>query len=507
MKPTILIADDDPAQRRYLASILGAAGHRAAECADGAEALARLAPGAAVDTGTGRGIGTGNAAGDRPALLLLDLHMPEVDGMAVLARLREAGDPLPVIVLTADGSISRAVEAMRAGATDFLTKPVAPERLEVSIRNALALTRLTREVRRLARQADHRLGFDDLIAASPAMREAIDIARRAARSDIPVLIEGESGTGKEVFARAIHGESARAGRPFVAVNCGALPATLIESILFGHEKGAFTGATARRAGKFQDASGGTLFLDEIGDLPGEAQVKLLRAVQIGEVDPVGAAEPVSVDVRIVSATNRDLEAMVAAGTFREDLYYRLGVFPLHLPPLRARAADLPALATSFLQRFAAAEGARIEGFTETAMAAILAAPWPGNVRELENSIYRAVVLAEGPLIEASDLSGPRRGAGAQSERAMPTSPFHPSSPRPAEAPDPGQEPMAIKPAQSPLLGHDGHIRRLIDVEREMIALALRRYRGRMSEIARRLGIGRSTLYRKIDDYQLEKPRE
>ncbi len=471
MQQTILIVDDDATQRRYLSALVKAAGHAAREAAGGQAALDAL-------------LGPADAA--RPNLALLDLNMPDLDGISVLKRLRGAGLALPVLVLTSDGSVSRAVEAMQAGATDFLVKPVGPERLEVSIRNALAMSALSTEVRRLAKAQSNELTFDDLIAQAPATREAIALARRAARSDIPVLILGESGTGKEVFARAIHGSSERAGGPFVAVNCGALPASLVESILFGHEKGAFTGATARRPGKFQEASGGTLFLDEIGELPAEAQVKLLRAVQTGEIDPVGAAEPVRVDIRLVSATNRDLAQMVAEGGFREDLYYRIGVFPLTLPPLRARREDLAALAQMFLSRFAAAEQVPIEGFAEAALAAIRAAPWPGNVRQLENTIHRAVVLTDGPRIRPEDLRGI---AGERAPAASPEPPARPAV-APAAEPPPG------------FFGEDGHIRRLHDLESEAIRLAVRRYRGRMSETARRLGIGRSTLYRKLDELGL-----
>jgi DNA-binding NtrC family response regulator len=391
-----------------------------------------------------------------------------------------------VIVLPADGSIARTVEAMRAGATDFLVKPAGPERLDVSIRNALALSELSTEVRRLVRAEENRLAFDDLVSASPRTREAIALARRVARSDIPVLIEGESGTGKEVFARAIHGSSDRAGGPFVAVNCGALPATLVESILFGHEKGAFTGATSRRPGRFQEADGGTLFLDEIGELPPEAQVKLLRAIQSGEVDPVGAAQPVKVNIRLISATNRDLAGMIAEGVFREDLFYRIGVFPLRLPPLRERREDVAGLARMFLKRFAAAEGAQVEGFTRPALEAIERVPWPGNVRQLENTIHRAVVLADGALIRPVDLMG-LGGTSPDVESAGQT----------------GR--IACANGHDPFLRDDGHVRRLPEIEAEAIRRALSLYRGRMSETARRLGIGRSTLYRKLDELRIEKP--
>ena len=354
MDHKVLIVDDDPQQRRYLSAILYSLGYGAATASGGIAAVEQLS--AARQHGI--------------SLALLDLHMPDLDGIKVLEQVRAAGAGLPIVVLTADGSVARAVDAMRAGASDFIVKPVAPERLDVSIRNALAISSLSREVQRLNRQAENRLSFEDLVAVSPAIRSSIALARRVARSDIPVLIEGESGTGKEVFARAIHGTSERAGAAFVAVNCGALPAALVESILFGHEKGAFTGATERHRGKFQEASGGTLFLDEIGELPLDAQVKLLRAIQTGEVDPVGGSGPVKVDIRLISATNRDLQAMIAEGRFREDLYYRIGVFPLALPPLRERREDLPGLARMFLARSTAAEGIAIDNFSTAAMEAI-----------------------------------------------------------------------------------------------------------------------------------------
>ncbi|MEL7154057.1 MAG: sigma-54 dependent transcriptional regulator, partial [Pseudomonadota bacterium] len=403
------------------------------------------------------------------------------------------------LVMTSDGSVSRAVDAMRAGANDFLIKPVGPERLDVSIKNALAISDLSTEVRRLSRTEENRLSFEELVAVASSTRDAISMARRAARSDIPILIEGDSGTGKEIFARAIHGSSERAGSPFVAVNCGALPAQLVESILFGHEKGAFTGATEQRIGRFQEASGGTLFLDEVGELPLDAQVKLLRAIQTGEVDPVGATQPVKVDIRLISATNRDLGEMIKMGGFREDLYYRLSVFPLKLPALRERREDLPGLARMFLKRFAAAEAVPVEGFTQSAMEAIAHAEWPGNVRQLENTIHRAVVMADSPLIKPADL----HGIESQSTSML----VHSKGSRPGlnnGLSSSQTEESDLYAMPDPLLREDGHIRRLLEIEADAIAKALTIYRGRMSETARRLGIGRSTLYRKIDELQIDK---
>ncbi|MBY8974353.1 sigma-54-dependent Fis family transcriptional regulator [Rhodobacteraceae bacterium NNCM2] len=469
MNRTILIADDDASQRRFLAAILSASGYKIEQAAGGTAAVEFLL----------------SPDGDDISLMLLDLNMPDVDGIAVLKRLRASMNATPVLVLTSDGSLNRAVEAMQAGASDFLVKPVQPERLEVSIQNALSISDLSSEVRRLSREGENRLSFDELIAISPATRKSIALARRASRSDIPVLIEGESGTGKEVFARAIHGSSDRAGAPFVAVNCGALPANLVESILFGHEKGAFTGATSQRIGKFQEADGGTLFLDEIGELPLDAQVKLLRVLQTGEVEPVGGRSPVRVDFRLISATNRDLRSMIANDRFREDLYYRLGVFPLVLPPLRERKEDLPALAQMFLKRFAATEVSPAERFSHAALSTIVNASWPGNVRQLENTIHRAVVMCDGSRIEPDDLQGIDR---ATNELAC------------AYAEDDDADLDRV----DPFVCDDGHIRRLIEIEADAISRALTLYRGRMSETARRLGIGRSTLYRKIDELRIDK---
>src|SRR5262249_54115233 len=282
--------------------------------------------------------------GTRVDAVVLDLVMPNLDGLGVLAKMREPGRALPVIVQTAHGGIDNAVTAMRAGAIDFVVKPVGPERLPVSLRNALATRALQGELARIKRSRTGTLGFADIISKSPRMQSVLRTAAKAAGSIIPVLIEGRSGVGKELIARAIHGSGSRQAKPFVAVNCGAIPDNLVESLLFGHEKGAFTGATERHTGKFVEASEGTLFLDEVGELPPAAQVKLLRAIQENEIEPVGARKPVKVDVRLISATNRDLIADVKAGRFREDLFYRLHVFPISVPPLHERAQDIPELA-------------------------------------------------------------------------------------------------------------------------------------------------------------------
>jgi len=324
MTQTILIVDDDPVQRRLLEAAISRMGLTTLTAPGGGPALDLMF----------------SPKGEQSSLVVLDLMMPDVDGIQVLSKLRAANQDLPVLVLTAKGGIDSAVEAMRAGASDFLVKPASPERIKVSISNALKLGVLSGEVTRLKKRQSNRLVFDDLIARSAGMRQVIRLGTRAAQSAIPILIEGESGVGKELIARAIQGCGDRAGKPFVTVNCGAIPENLIESILFGHEKGAFTGATDKHLGKFQEADGGTLFLDEIGELRLDMQVKLLRALQEGEIDPVGAKRPIKVDVRIISATNRDLNELTKDGKFREDLYYRLNVFPVHIPPLRERRAFL-----------------------------------------------------------------------------------------------------------------------------------------------------------------------
>jgi DNA-binding NtrC family response regulator len=356
----------------------------------------------------------------------------------------------------------------------------------VSIENALKLTMLSGEVSRLTRRMEGALGFDDLVGRSPAMTKAIGLARRAAASTIPVLIEGESGVGKELMARAIQGSGERSGKPFVAVNCGAIPDNLVESILFGHERGAFTGAAERHTGKFLEATGGTLFLDEIGELKLDMQVKLLRALQEGEIDPVGGKKPIKVDIRLISATNRDLWRLVQEGKFREDLYYRLNVYPIRVPPMRERPEDLLPLIGHFIARISLAEGKRIVGIDPAAERLLTGYDWPGNVRQLENAVFRAVVLCDGERLSVCDFPQIAQLAG------MPT---------PVRAPGGGG--TAGPNGALSVFDGGGDLRPLADVEADMIRHAIDRYRGQMTEISRRLGIGRSTLYRKVRDLGLE----
>jgi DNA-binding NtrC family response regulator len=492
MAVTILIADDDAVQRRLVENMVQRCGYEAVTVDNGD---------AAVDLLLDSDAKTIDA-------LVLDLVMPGLDGMGVLAKIREAGLDLPVIVQTAHGGIDNVVSAMRAGAHDFVVKPVGIERLQVSLRNALNSSALKGELQRIKHSREGKLTFSDIVTRSEAMTSVIAMGKRAASSAIPVLIEGESGVGKELIARAIHGSSDRSAKPFVAVNCGAIPENLVESILFGHEKGAFTGATERHAGKFVEASGGTLFLDEISELPLSAQVKLLRALQQGEVEPVGGRKPVKVDVRIVSATNRNLLNHVKAGHFREDLFYRLHVLPLTIPPLRSRREDVPHLVRHFVARFCAEENRRITGISGEAMALLGRLPWPGNVRQLENAIYRAVVMSDSEQLGINDF--PQAGtmqADSPNPLMEPVTIDTPIS-HLAEMIGGAEIPIAPAPAPSQLpsaygtlamVGEDGEVRPLEDMEAETIRFAISHYRGQMSEVARRLKIGRSTLYRKLDE--------
>lgn len=482
MSATILVVDDDPVQRRLLTEMVRRFGYEPEAVESGAEALDRIAD------------------RQKPAVdvIVLDLVMPDLDGMAVLERLGAMAEHPPVIVQTAHGSIETVISAMRAGAVDFVVKPVGAERLSISIKNAMRVDALEGEVRRLAKRGSGSLAFSDLASSSPEMSRAVRLGERAAKSGIPVLLEGESGVGKEVFARALQGASDRRGKPFVTVNCGAIPANLVESILFGHEKGAFTGATEKHAGKFVEANGGTLFLDEVSELPLDAQVKLLRAIQEGEVDPVGGRKTVKVDIRLISATNRDLIQAVRQGRFREDLYYRLNVFPISIPALRNRKEDIPALARRFLARIAAEEGRNVRSISAEALALISRFDWPGNVRQLENAMFRAVILCEGDELTVADFPQVAQAVEGFDVRIPPISAALPTPPEREIVRVEIKDPSALT-----LLDQTGDVRPLEQVEGDTIRFALEHYRGQMSKVARKLGIGRSTLYRKLKDLGIE----
>ncbi len=476
MGKTVLIVDDDPTQRRLIQAVIEKSGFSTLQADSGDTALSMIF----------------GADGHNIHVVLLDLIMPGMDGMETLNQIQAQKSELPVIVLTGKGSIDTVVNAMQSGARDFIVKPASPERIIVSIRNALELNTLVGEVTRLKKTTTGGLTFEDLVGNASSMRSVVAMGERGAKANIPILITGESGVGKEVIARAIQGASERSDRPFVTVNCGAIPENLVESILFGHEKGSFTGANAKHLGKFQEANTGTLFLDEVGELPLDMQVKLLRVLQEGEVDPIGSKRPVRVDVRIVSATNRDLAEAVKHGAFREDLYYRLNVFPIQVPALRERREDIPALLEHFIKRFNAQERMTVNSATHETLDMLKAFDWPGNVRQLENSIFRAMILSDGQILHPQDfpqISGEMPSFAAKAEGGF--------SALLANV-DARTEDEKIQ-----FLDRDGHLRTLEEIERDLIEFAIGNYGGHMSEIARRLGIGRSTLYRKVREHGVD----
>ncbi|MBD5417487.1 MAG: sigma-54-dependent Fis family transcriptional regulator [Desulfovibrio sp.] len=465
-KLSILVADDDAAHRRMLVTLLANWGYAVEAAADGAEAV-RL----------GR---------ERPFdLALLDVRMPIMDGLTALKELHEARPALPVLMMTAYSDVPAAVEAIKSGAWDYLAKPLDFERLKVSLRNVFAHADLVEENAALSRQLAEGGGHGGILGQSAPMRELWEMIRTIAPSEATVLVAGESGTGKELAARAVHDLSRRAQGPFVAVNCGALTETLLASELFGHEKGAFTGADRRHEGLFVRARGGTLFLDEIGEMPLAMQVKLLRVLQEREVLSVGGTRPESVDVRVIAATNRDLARETAEGRFREDLYYRLNVVTLTMPPLRDREGDIELLARHFAARFGRANHKRVAGITPQALDILARYAWPGNVRELENVMERAVILMPGEHIDVREL--PQR--------------LLPGRPEGAVAADAGTAGEA-RGAALPESG-DGRLPTLEEVEREVILRTVARCGGNKSEAARVLGITRKTLHARLNRYGAE----
>lgn len=481
MAKTVLIVDDDPTQRRLLQAVVEKSGFSTLQADSGERALDMIF----------------GHDGDKIDVVLLDLVMPGKGGMETLQDVMQKRADLPVIVLTGRGSIDTVVTAMQSGARDFVVKPASPERIIVSLRNALEINTLAVEVTRLKKTKSGSLSFDDLVGNASAMRSVVAMGERGAKANIPILITGESGVGKEVVARAIQGASERSDKPFVTVNCGAIPENLVESILFGHEKGSFTGAHSKHLGKFQEANSGTLFLDEVGELPLDMQVKLLRVLQEGEVDPVGSKRPVKVDVRIISATNRDLAASVREGTFREDLYYRLNVFPIQIPSLRERREDIAALLEHFIKRINAQERLSVAGAEPATIEMLKNYDWPGNVRQLENAVFRAMILSDGHSLQPHDfpqISGmsPLVGETAAANAA----PLQALIENQAKAASETDSAVSI-------LDRDGHLRTLEEIERDLIQYAIENYSGHMSEIARRLGIGRSTLYRKVREHGMD----
>lgn len=380
----ILIIDDDAGLRKSLTLILSDAGYEVVQAEDGEQGLA-------------------TAREQSPEIILCDVRMPKLGGIEFLEAYREGGGHALILVMTAYGGLDLAMEAMKKGAYDYIPKPFGSDDVLLIVRKAEEREQLRREVGRLRREVRADARFGEIVVGSPAMRKAMEVVQKVAPYDSSVLITGASGTGKELVARMLHRESSRADAAFVPVNCGGVPEQLLESEFFGFERGAFTGADREKEGLFEVADGGTLFLDEVGELPGALQVKLLRALQEGEVRRIGATKTTQVDVRVIAATNLDLEDAVEKGEFRKDLYYRLAVVPIHLPQLRSRSEEVPQLATHLLQRHAARLGVQVDGIAPEAMEVLLAYAWPGNIRELENVLERALVLTDGTNIEVDDL--------------------------------------------------------------------------------------------------------
>ena len=441
-KGKILVVDDEPDMLENLTTILKRAGFESVSCTRGAEAMACLQR-------------------ENPDLVVSDLKMPGMDGTELLERMRAEHGAIQVIMVTGFATIEAAVEAMKRGAADFLAKPFPPEELLLKVQRALEVTRVLDENRYLRAEVMGRGAAVTLVGESPATREVGRLIQRIAGTSSRILITGESGTGKEVVARLIHASSPRSGQCFYAVNCAALTETLLESELFGHERGAFTGAISAKKGMFELAGGGTLFLDEVGDTSPNFQAKLLRVVQDNEFRRVGGSRTLQTDVRIIASTNRDLQRAIAEGHFREDVFYRLAVVHIHMPPLRERREDIPSLARHFLDRFGRKMGKRLEGFAADALESLTHYAWPGNIRELENVVERAVIMARGSVIQPEDLPVTFQDATPRNHRRGGT---------------------------------------LEDLERELIERTLTESNWNKTEAARRMGIGRRTLYDKAARY-------
>jgi two-component system response regulator AtoC len=447
----VLIVDDEPAMRTMLGLALEGGGYSCAAAASGGEALRLLA-----DT--------------RYDVVLCDIRLPDISGLDLLERIKELDHHAVVIMISAYGTIETAIEAVKRGAHDYLSKPFNPREILLRMAKAREEERLREENRRLREEVEGRYSFQNIIGQSAPMRDLFEKVRKVANSKSTVLITGESGTGKELFARALHYQSRRRERPFVAVNCGAIPENLLESELFGHVKGAFTGAVGHKRGLFEEADGGTLLLDEVAELPLPLQVKLLRVLQEEEVRKVGDTRTFQVDVRVVAATSRNLPRLVAEGGFREELFYRLNVVTLAVPPLRERTEDIPLLAGHYLAAFAAADGKHVDRLTPAALQCLLSYPWPGNVRELVNVLEQAVLLTEGTVVDQADLPESVRGC-------------------PVPEPPPGREGFSLR-----------HQRVLL--ERRLVTDALRESGGNRTRAARLLGISLRSLLYKIKEHGL-----
>ncbi|HEX7010495.1 MAG TPA: sigma-54 dependent transcriptional regulator [Phycisphaeraceae bacterium] len=471
MSAKVLVVDDKQMMRDSVGAILQRAGYVVVAAADGNTAMELVTR-------------------HRPAAVVTDLKMPEMDGLELLTRLRQADDQLPVILMTAYGTVGDAVRAMKQGAFDFIQKPFEGDQLVMVVRRAVEHRRLVRENAALKTQGvSHQEQTPALIGQSPAMRRIAQQIHQIANSHGTVLISGESGTGKEVVARTIHAHSPRRDHLMLCLNCAALSSNLLESELFGHEKGAFTGADQLRKGRFELADGGTLLLDEISEITPELQAKLLRVLQEGQFERVGSSLTLQVDVRVIATTNRDLAQSIARGEFRQDLFYRLNVLPIHLPPLRDRLEDVPLLAEHFLMKVALREGRAPKKFDDEALALMQQYPWPGNVRELQNICERASVLSKGPLIKAGLIQPWLIGGNPPA-----VTPTQPTAPAMAMTP-----PMAMAPAPAPLA--QVHVRKLEEIEREQIIRTLGQFNGNRQRTAQALGIGVRTLGLKLKKWK------
>ncbi len=451
-QPLVFVVDDDPMVRTLLDRWLDIGGFEISSLSSGDSCMQALTE-------------------ELPSVILLDVNMPGTDGMEILRQIREHNPLIPVVMLTANDGVETVVRAMKLGAYDYLTKPLDRTKLLTTVKNAAEHGRLSFRVAQLEREVEGR-GYAGIVGNSPEMQRIFRQLDRLSKSDVSVLIHGESGTGKELVARALHMSGGRSRGPFVAVNSAAIPESLLESELFGHEKGAFTGAVARRAGRFEEANKGTIFLDEIGELSPAVQAKLLRVLQERKFQRLGGQATITSDFRLITATHRNLAEDVDTGRFRQDLYFRLAVFDLEIPPLRQRLEDIPALAQAFIQQFGRESGATADVLSPEALQVLLAYKWPGNVRELQNVIQRALVVAEGSEIRVADLPARLRGT---SEIASPT---------PQNA-----------------VVDDGAT--LLDVSRKLVHTTLIKHAGNASAVMRELGIGRTRFYRMLKSFDLE----
>jgi two-component system nitrogen regulation response regulator GlnG len=472
----ILVADDEESIRWVLATALSGEGHTVEQVDGGEAALERL-------------------QGDHFDLALVDIKMPDLDGLTLLSKAHDAGLTTPIVIITAQNTMANAIEAMKRGAYDYVTKPFDIEEVQLLVQRALEMRRQAQSLTRLEVEARRRFEFGvEIIGKTPAMQAIFKTIGRVAHTDATVLIQGESGTGKELIAKAIHSHSQRWSGPFVALNCSAVPRDLLESELFGHERGAFTGATEQRPGVFEVANNGTLFLDEIGDMPLELQAKLLRVVQEKELTRIGGREVIKIDCRIIAATNQDLERAVQQGRFREDLYFRLKVVPITVPPLRQRRDDIPDLVTHFIEKIHSDMGTRVTGVSPEALALLVAHNWAGNVRELENTLVRAAVLAPGTALMPHDLALGTQPSGVTGYDDLSL-----------------EEVVRLKLKEYFRQTRDVEPTDLYSlimerVERPLIELTLERTQGNQLRAASMLGINRNTLHKKISDLKITPKR-